>query len=65
METLLGIAGLLITTVVTLFAALAIQSLLLRTAFALMQPATAGRRNPQPVIEQGTQLVARACSKAR
>ena len=65
METILGFAGLLITTLVALFAALALQTLLLRAAFALMQPATAGRGNPLPAIERGTRLVARAFSKAR
>jgi hypothetical protein len=65
METILGFLGLVITTFVALFTALALQTLLLRAAFALMQPATAGRRNPQPAIEQGTALVARAFSKAR
>jgi hypothetical protein len=65
METMLGFVGLVITTLVALFAALALQTLHLRAAFALMQPATAGRRNPQPAIEHGTHLVARAFSKAR
>ncbi len=65
METMLGFAELVITTLVALFAALALQTLLLRAAFALMQPATASRRNPLPAIERGTQLVARAFSKAR
>jgi len=60
METILGFLGLVITTFVALIAALALQTLLLRAACALMQPATTGRRNPQPAIEQGTQLVARA-----
>jgi len=65
METILGFLGLVITTLVALFTALALQTLLLRAAFALMQPATADRRNPQPAIEQGTALVARAFRKAR
>ena len=65
METMLGFVGLVITTLVALFVALALQTLLLRAAFALMQPATTGRRIPRPAMEQGTQLVARALSKAR
>jgi hypothetical protein len=62
---MLGFVGLALTTLVALFAALALQTLLLRLAFALMLPATAGRINPQPAIEHGTQLVAHAFSKAR
>ena len=67
MDTMLTFVGLVITTLVALFAALALQTLLLRAAFALMQPATAGRRVPQPAVEglHGTQLVARAFSWAR
>ena len=65
METMLGFLGLVITTVVALFAALALQTLLLRATCALMPRATVGRSNAQPAIEQGTQWVARAFSKAR
>lgn len=65
MDTMLGFVGLVITSLVALFAALALQTLLLRAAFALMQPATASRRVPQPAVEHGTQLVARAFSTAR
>ena len=64
MDTMLGFAALTITTVVALFTALALQTMLLRLAFALMQPATADRRNPRPAIERGAQLAARAFSKA-
>ena len=46
MDTMLTFVGLVITTLVALFAALALQTLLLRAAFALMQPATASRRVP-------------------
>jgi len=65
MDTMLTFVGLVITTLVTLFAALALQTLLLRVALALMQPATPSRRVPQPAVEHGTQLVARAFSRAR
>jgi hypothetical protein len=65
METMLGFVAVLITTVVALFAALTLQMLLLRATFALMQPATAGRRNPQLPLARGTQLVARAFSRTR
>ena len=64
MDTMLTFIGLAVTTLVALFAALALQTLFLRAAFALMRPATA-RRVPQPALEHGTQLVARAFSRAR
>lgn len=60
METFIGFAAIVMTTIVALFAALALQALLLRGVFALMQPATAPRRIPAPPIERGTALVARA-----
>ena len=65
MDTMLAFVGLVITTLAALFAALALQTLLLRAAFALMHPASARRRIPQPAVEHGTQLVARAFSRAR
>jgi hypothetical protein len=65
MDTMLGFVGLVITTLVALFAAPALQTLLLRAACALMQPATASRRVPQAAVEHGTRLVARAFSTAR
>jgi hypothetical protein len=43
MDTMLGFASLVITTLVALFAALALQALLLRATVALMHPATADR----------------------
>jgi hypothetical protein len=61
---MLAFVGLEITTLGALFAALALQTLLLRAAFALMRPATASRRVPQPAVEHGTQLLARAFSRA-
>ena len=64
METMLGFVGLVITTLVALFSALALQTLLLRAAFALMQPATANRRIPQPGVEHVAHLVPRAVSRA-
>ena len=44
MDTMFGCASLVITTVLALFMALALQGLLLRAMVALMQPATADRR---------------------
>jgi hypothetical protein len=63
METMIGFVGLAITTLFALFTALGMQTLLLRAAFALMQPAIAGRRGLQLPVEQGAQLVARAFRK--
>ena len=65
MDTFFAFAVVTITTIIALFAALALQALLLRAAFALMQPATAGRRITPPSLERGTQLVARAYAKGR
>jgi len=65
MDTFIGFAAIVMTTIVALFSALALQALLLRAAFALMQPATAARHTTSPSIERGTQLAARAFAKAR
>ena len=65
MDTFFGCAALVLTTIIALFSALALEALLLRVAFALMQPATAGRRIALPAIERGTQSVARAYAKGR
>ena len=65
MDTMFGCASLVITTVVALFMALALQGLLLRAMVALMQPATADRRPPKPGLGQGARLVARAVERAR
>jgi hypothetical protein len=65
MDTFIGFAAVLMTTIVSLFSALALQALLLRGVLALMEPATASRRIVPPSIAQGTQLVARAYAKGR
>ena len=65
METFIGFAAIVMTTILALFAALALQALLLRGVFALMQPATAARRIAAPRIARGTQLVVRAYTRAR
>jgi hypothetical protein len=65
MDTLLSFAALLITSLIALFAALALDWLLLRGMFLLMQPATADRRAPLPKLERGTQLAARAYGRTR
>jgi hypothetical protein len=53
------------TTIGALFSALALQALLLRGIFALMESATAARRVAPPSIARGTQLAARAYARAR
>lgn len=65
METFINFAALAMATILALFIALALQALLLRGVFALMQPATAARRLAPPSITRGTQLVAQAYAKAR
>lgn len=59
METVFGFVALLMGTILGLFGALALQALLLRAAFALMQPATADRLRLRPPIERGAQMAAR------
>jgi len=63
METMFGFAAVVLATLVSLFAALALQGLLMKLAFQLMQPATAQRRVAAP-IESGTRMVARVCARA-
>ena len=65
METFIQFAAILVVTVVALFSALALQALLLRGVFALMQPATAPRRLALSSIEHGVAMAARAFAKAR
>jgi hypothetical protein len=65
MDTVLGFASLTITTLVALFAALALQMALLKATFLLMQPATADRRLPRPDLQRGTQLVARVYARSK
>jgi hypothetical protein len=60
MDTMIGFAGVVVATLVALFAALALQMALLKATFLLMQPATADRRLPRTNLQRGTQLVARA-----
>lgn len=65
MDTMLGFASLVIATLVALFMAVALQGLLLRAMVALMHPATADRRAPNPGFGQGTRLAAQAYQRAR
>jgi hypothetical protein len=65
METFIQFAAILMVTIVALFSALALQALLLRGVFALMQPAAAARRLAPSSIEHGVAMAARAFAKAR
>lgn len=60
MDTMMAIVSLILTTLIALFAALALDWLLLRGMFLLMEPATADRRIHSTGLERGTQLAARA-----
>jgi hypothetical protein len=64
MDTLIQFVALLITAIATLFLGLALDWLLLRGMFRLMEPATADRRLAAP-IERGARLAARAYSQSR
>jgi hypothetical protein len=76
METMITFAGVTITTLVALFAALALQTLFLKATFALMRPLTVNRnggvinasgtmRNSRGAVEQGARLVAHAYGRTR
>lgn len=65
METMFGFAAVVMASIVGLFGALALQAILLRAAFALMQPATADRRPLGPRLQRGTQLAAQAYARTR
>jgi hypothetical protein len=65
MDTMIQFAALVITALITLFLGLALDWVLLRAMFLLMQPATANRRVPVAHIERGTRLAARAYGHVR
>jgi hypothetical protein len=65
METMLGFAGVVVITILALFAALALQSALLHVTLRLMQPATADRRPMRLAVAHGTRMVARALHAQR
>ncbi len=60
MDTMIQFIALILTTLIALFAALALDWLLLRGMFLLMQPATADRRVRVAGLERGAQMAARA-----
>lgn len=72
MESIVTFAGVTAATLIALFAALALELLLLKAMFNLMRPLSLSRRkaalvaarDAQP-LEHGTQLLARACSRPR
>ena len=65
MNTTFGFAAIAAATILAVFAALALDWLLLRGVFLLMQPATADRRAAKPAIEHGTRLTAQAFAQRR
>ncbi len=65
MDAMMGFVALTVATILALFAATALQALLLRAVFSLMQPATADRRLARPAIERGSQLVVKAFAGTR
>jgi hypothetical protein len=73
METMITFAGVTIATVVALFAALALESLLLKAMFVLMQPLAMSQGKTQGIpsrgarmpVERGTRLLMQAYGKTR
>jgi hypothetical protein len=65
MEAFIEFAAILMVTIVALFSALALEAVLLRGVFALMEPATATRRPAPSPIAHGARLAARAFARAR
>lgn len=63
MDTFIGFAALVMATIFALFSALALQAVLLRGVFALMQPATADRRIGPPSLERGARMVVSAYAR--
>lgn len=60
MDKFIGFAALLLTSLLALFAAVALDWLLLRVMLRMMQPATADRRVSATRLDRGVQLAARA-----
>lgn len=65
MDTFLAFATVVVVSILALFSALALQSLLLRATLALMQPAATTRHLSTPSLEHGTRLAAHAFAKVR
>jgi hypothetical protein len=65
METMLGFAGVVVITMLALFAALALQTALLQLTIRMMQPATADRRPARIAVARGPRIVTRALEMQR
>ena len=68
MENLITFAGVTVMTLIALFAALALQSLLLKATFVLMAPASKSIgpiRKVQVPVERGARLLAHAYGRNR
>lgn len=65
MDTLISLVALILTSLIALLSAIALDWLLLQGMFRIMQPATADRRVPATTVERGTQLAARAYARNR
>jgi len=65
MASMLGFTAILLTTLVALAAAIALDWALLKSVLLLLQPATAQRRPLCPGLQRGAQLAAHAYAKAR
>lgn len=59
MEAMIGFAAVALVTLVSLFAALALQGLLMKLTLRLMPTTTADRRLVEAPVEIGTRMVAR------
>ena len=64
MEAMIGFTAVAMATLVSLFAALALQGLLMKLTLQLMPGATADRRVVAAPIERGTRMVARVYARA-
>lgn len=65
MEIMMQVVALILATLIALFAAVALDWLLLRGMFLLIEPATADRRVRVLRLDRGTQLAARAFGQPR
>jgi hypothetical protein len=64
MEAIIGFAAVAMATLMSLFAALALQGLLMKLTLQLMPGATADRRVVGAPIERGTRMVTRVYARA-
>jgi len=63
MEAMIGFTTVAIATLLSLFAAVVLQGLLMKLTLQLIQPATADRRVVAAPIELGTRMAARVFAK--